>query len=80
MKSTRRSAPPDVFGTREECDCPSCSGEDFNLRRLIDELTADAVDLVGFEDPLDAEIAGAAFVSIGEDDTHPAFPVAGRRV
>jgi hypothetical protein len=66
MKSTRRSAPTDVFGTGEERDCPSCSGEDFDPQRLIDELTADAVDLVGFEDPLDAEIAGAAFVSIGE--------------
>lgn len=66
MKSTRRSAPTDVFGTREECDCPSRSGAGFDPQRLIDELTADAVDLVGFEDPLDAEIAGAAFVSIGE--------------
>lgn len=65
-KSTRRPALPDLFGTQDECDCPSCSGEDFDPQRLIDELTADAGDLVGFEDPLDAEIAGAAFVSIGE--------------
>lgn len=64
-KSTRRPALR-LFGTQDECDCPSCSGEDFDPQRLIDELTADAVDLVGFEDPLDAEIAGAAFVSIGE--------------
>lgn len=64
-KSTRQPALR-VFGTQDECDCPSCSGEDFDPQHLIDELTADAVDLVGVEDPLDAEIAGAAFVSIGE--------------
>ncbi|MGH3868536.1 MAG: hypothetical protein ACRDQ4_20925 [Pseudonocardiaceae bacterium] len=64
-KSTRRPALPDVFGAPDECDCPSCFSEDFDPQLLIDELTADAVDLVGFEDPLGAEIAGAAFVSIG---------------
>lgn len=48
------------------CDCPACSGVDFDLQLLIDELIAGAGELIGSEDPLDAEIAGAAFVSIGE--------------
>jgi Plasmid pRiA4b ORF-3-like protein len=64
-KSTRRPALPDVLSTVDECDCPACSGADFDPQRLIDELIAGAADLVESEDPLDAEIAGATFVSIG---------------
>ena len=64
-KSTRRPALPDVFDAPDGCDCPACSGADFDPQRLIDELTAGAADLVECEDPLDAEIVGAAFVSIG---------------
>jgi len=64
-KSSRRLA-LSSFAARVECDRPSCSGEDFDPQRLIDELIAGAVELVEAEDPLDAEIAGAAFVSVGE--------------
>src|SRR6266508_4345047 len=64
-KSTRRTAPPDVFDAPDACDCPACSGEDFDPQRLIDELVEGAADLAGCDDPLEAEIAGAAFVSIG---------------
>lgn len=67
-KNKKSTRPPTlcVFGTEDECGCPSCSGADFDPQRLIDELTADAVDLVEVEDPLDVEIVGAAFLSIGE--------------
>jgi hypothetical protein len=65
-KSTRRPVLPDVFRAPDKCECPTCSGADFDPRRLINELTASAAELVMSEDPLDAEIAGAAFVSIGE--------------
>ncbi|MGH4015358.1 MAG: plasmid pRiA4b ORF-3 family protein [Pseudonocardiaceae bacterium] len=65
-KSTRRLVRTDAFGAQDECDCPACSGEDFDPQRLIDELLAGAGELIGSEDPLDAEIAGAAFVSVGE--------------
>ena len=65
-KSTRRPGPIERFGAPEECDCPSCSGADIDPERLIDGLTAAAADLLVSEDPLDAEIAGATFVSIGE--------------
>ena len=64
-KSIRRPLPPAVLSATDACDCSLCSGEDFDPRRLIDELTAGAADLVASEDPLEAEIAGAAFVSIG---------------
>jgi hypothetical protein len=64
--STRRPVLPDVFGAPDQCECPTCCGAEVDPRRLIDELTAGAAELVVSEDPLDAEIAGAAFVSIGE--------------
>jgi len=38
---------------------------DFDPQQLIDKLIAAAGDLVGSDDPLDAELMGAAFVSIG---------------
>jgi hypothetical protein len=54
-----------VFGGTDACDCPACSGADFDPQQLIDELVAGAADLVGSEDPLDAEIVGALFLSMG---------------
>ncbi|MGH4024851.1 MAG: plasmid pRiA4b ORF-3 family protein [Pseudonocardiaceae bacterium] len=65
-KPARRPALPDVLGGPDECDCPACSGADFDPQRLIDELLAGAGDLIGSEDPLDVETAGAAFLAIGE--------------
>ncbi|MDQ4032614.1 MAG: hypothetical protein M3332_10250 [Actinomycetota bacterium] len=65
-KPTRRPALPATFGAHDECDCPACSSEDFDPKRLIDELLAAAGELIESEDPLDAELASAAFVSIGE--------------
>ncbi|MDQ3150301.1 MAG: plasmid pRiA4b ORF-3 family protein, partial [Actinomycetota bacterium] len=65
-KPTRRPAPPVAFGAQDECGRPACSGADFDPQQLIDELVAGAGELIEAEDPLDAEIAGAAFVSIGE--------------
>jgi len=64
-KSTRRPALPYAVAAPDECDCPACSGADFDPQRLIDELIAGAADLVGSEDPLDAEVVGATFMSIG---------------
>ncbi|MCA1671468.1 MAG: plasmid pRiA4b ORF-3 family protein, partial [Actinobacteria bacterium] len=62
----RRPALPEVLSGPDECDCPACSGEDFDPQGLIDELLAGAGELIGSQDPLDAETAGAAFLSIGE--------------
>jgi hypothetical protein len=63
--STRRTVLPEVPSAADECDCPGCSGVDFDPQQLIDELIAGAADLVESEDPLDAQVVGAAFVSIG---------------
>lgn len=62
-KPARRSVQLELLDSGDECRCPECSG--FDPQQVIDDLLADAVDLVGLEDPLDAEIAGAAFMSIG---------------
>ena len=63
----QRAVPPVLFDTDEfdvpgGCDCPACSGADFDAGRMIEELTA---DVAGFEDAVDAEMAAAMFVSAG---------------
>jgi hypothetical protein len=63
--SSRRSVQLDLLDVGDECGRPECSDVDFDPQQVIDGLLADAADLVGLEDPLDAEIAGAAFVSVG---------------
>jgi hypothetical protein len=65
-KPAQRSGLPEVIGVQDECDCPSCSGEEFDPAELIDVLVKGAAGLLTAEDPLDAESAGAVFVSIGE--------------
>ena len=64
-KSARQPAALDLFSAPDTCECPACSGEDVDPRRLIDEVLTGAADLVGSADPLEAEIAGSVFVSIG---------------
>ena len=55
----------DLFSAPDTCDCPACSGVDFDARRLIDEVLTGAADLVTSADPLEAELAGSVFMSIG---------------
>ena len=64
-KSARQPVALDLFSAADTCDCPACSGEDFDPRRLIDEVLTGAADLLTSADPLEAEIAGSVFVSIG---------------
>src|SRR6187200_392909 len=64
-KSARQPVALDRFRAPDTCDCPACSGEDFDPRRLIDEVLTGAADLLTSADPLEAEIAGSVFVSIG---------------
>jgi hypothetical protein len=54
-----------VVGARDECDCLSCSGE-FDPALLIDDLLAGVAELLDVEDPVEAELAGAVVVSIGD--------------
>src|SRR3954453_19298178 len=63
--SAQEPAALDLFSAPDTCDCPACSDEDFDPRRLIDEVLTGAADLVTSTDPLEAEIAGSVFVSIG---------------
>src|SRR3954447_12238422 len=65
VRSARQPVARDLFSADGTCDCPSCSGEDFDAPRLIDEVLTGAADLVTSADPLEAEIAGSVFVSIG---------------
>jgi hypothetical protein len=71
-KPTRRTSPeafsqvglPDLFG-EPECDCPACSGEEIDPDKLIDDLTAATTELAGADDPMNAEMMGAALVTTG---------------
>src|SRR5664279_1553444 len=68
-KGKRKNKPPGVLpfvlSAPDECDCPSCSGADFDPQRVIDEVIEAAADLAESEDPLDAELVGATWLSIG---------------
>ncbi|HEX5540765.1 MAG TPA: plasmid pRiA4b ORF-3 family protein [Micromonospora sp.] len=64
-KSVRRPALPEVFDLSDACDCAACSGESFDVQEMIEALIAGGADLIKFESPLDAEIAGAMFISLG---------------
>ncbi|HEV7961699.1 MAG TPA: plasmid pRiA4b ORF-3 family protein [Actinoplanes sp.] len=50
----------------EVCDCPACSGEDFDAQDLTNDLVSGAADLLKADDPLDAELFGAALLSAGD--------------
>jgi hypothetical protein len=54
-----------VLSAPVDCDCPACSGADFDPRQVIEEMIAAAADLTESEDPLDAELVGATVMSIG---------------
>jgi Plasmid pRiA4b ORF-3-like protein len=64
-KRTGRGRPPlaAADSPAPSCDCPVCWGEDVDATGLIDSLLGDAASLVASEDPLDAEVAGAALAS-----------------
>lgn len=65
-KSTQRVVRPVVPSAADACDCPACSGEGLDPQQLIDDLVAGAAELLESDDPLDAELVGAAFVALGE--------------
>ncbi|MFC7279465.1 plasmid pRiA4b ORF-3 family protein [Paractinoplanes rhizophilus] len=51
----------------DPCDCPACSGEDLDLdpQELIDGIVQGGADLLDADDPLEAELFGALFLSAG---------------
>ena len=62
----RRSVRPVVTVVPDVCDCPACSDTGFKPQDLIDGLVAGAADLLEADDPLDAELFGAAFLAAGD--------------
>ena len=62
-KSAGQPVALDRFSAHDTCGCPACSGEDFDPRRLIDDVLTGAADLVTSADPLEAEIAGSVLVN-----------------
>jgi hypothetical protein len=75
-KSRRRTDLTVVRSIPGECDCPACSGADVDPEQMISDLLEGAASLAECEDPLDAELAGAAFVSMassGGDDFETVF-------
>lgn len=57
-----RLVPP---GPSDACDCPACTGEDFDPQDMIDDLVRGGAELLDADDPLDAELFGAAFLAAG---------------
>ncbi|MBI3687638.1 MAG: plasmid pRiA4b ORF-3 family protein [Actinobacteria bacterium] len=62
-KGARRVDLTAVPDAPEGCDCPGCSGEDVDPAQMIGELLAGVAALAEYEDALEAELAGAAFVA-----------------
>ncbi|MFY1636683.1 plasmid pRiA4b ORF-3 family protein [Solwaraspora sp. WMMB335] len=59
----------DPSASNGPCDCPGCTGELPDPGNMIEAMLAATADLVASDDPLEAEIIGAMFVSlIGADD------------
>ena len=50
-RSARRPAPPFVLSAPDECECPSCSGADFDPQQVIDEMIAARVGDLALMDP-----------------------------
>jgi hypothetical protein len=76
-RKSRPSPPaaPALFELPDECDCPECTGAALDPSEMIDALTESAAELVGADDPLDAELVGALIVS--NDPAADADSVAG---
>ncbi|HEX3779662.1 MAG TPA: plasmid pRiA4b ORF-3 family protein [Pseudonocardiaceae bacterium] len=64
-KKPSQSAVANPFGAPDQCDCPACSDADLDPQSLADQMVGAGADLLAAEDPLEAELVGAAFVSVG---------------
>jgi hypothetical protein len=54
----------------EPCDCPACTGAATDVEAMFADLRGAATDLLTVDDPIDAELLAAMFVSAGAlDDT-----------
>lgn len=64
----RKSTRPTAIHPIQGCDCPECVEPDLDPRKLLEDLLAIGAELAGADDPLDAEYAGATFMSMGAFD------------
>ena len=58
----RRASPAQV----DHCDCPACSDADFEPQTFIGDLVAEGADLIKTDDPVEAELFAATFLSAGD--------------
>ncbi|HEV2779593.1 MAG TPA: plasmid pRiA4b ORF-3 family protein [Actinophytocola sp.] len=70
-KTAKRPAPVGPLATLESCDCPVCTGQEFDLSTLIDDLLADAAGLAERADPMAAELLAAGLVALCELSGEP---------
>jgi len=64
-KGRRRAVPLSVVGSTDPCDCPDCSGADFDPVAAVDSMLHATSALATAEDPLDAELGAASLLSVG---------------
>lgn len=48
------------------CDCPACTGGQIDQEQLLDSIVGYGAELIGCDDPLDAEALGASIVTTPE--------------
>lgn len=69
-RNTGRTGPrvvrPALSVVPEPCDCPACSGEDVDPQDSLANLTSGAAELLEVDDPLEAELFGAALLAAGD--------------
>ncbi|MBQ1018169.1 plasmid pRiA4b ORF-3 family protein [Micromonospora sp. D93] len=58
----RRTRPTEV----DQCHCPACSDADFDPQHFIGDLVAEGADLIKTDDPVEAELFAATFLSAGD--------------
>lgn len=68
-RKSKKAGQPALFAVdsqAEECACPSCSGEDVEHLGMVEDVVARGEALLEVEEPLEAELSGALFVSASE--------------
>ncbi|MEU8258751.1 plasmid pRiA4b ORF-3 family protein [Micromonospora inaquosa] len=58
----RRASPAEV----DQCDCPACSSADIDPQNFIDDLVGEGAHLIKTDDPVEAELFAANFLSAGD--------------
>lgn len=62
-QGARRDVLLNIVGPADQCDCPACTGGEFDPDQVLDDLLGAASGSV--DDPLDAELGAATLLSFG---------------